>query len=63
MHRLYVRWPNQKRFAPVNWRKGLQVGNLIYATLFDDEEMYRVNKELSQTTDHNVGMEWEFRKA
>lgn len=61
MHRLYVRWPGQKRYQPVNWRKGLQVSNLIYATLFTDDEMGRIETELHTTSDHNVGMEWQWR--
>lgn len=59
--RLYVKWPKQKQFKCVDWRAGRQVGNLIYATCFTDEEKSRVEDELQKTRDHNVGMEWEFR--
>lgn len=61
--RLYVRWPKQKQFRPVNWRTGLQVGNVIHATLFTPEERARAEKDLQATAADNVGMAWDWRVA
>jgi hypothetical protein len=61
MFRLYVRWPKQKQFKPVDWRKGLQVGNLIYATVFTPEERAKVEQELQTLQAENAGMVWEWR--
>lgn len=61
--RLYSRWGLQRKYKPVNWRTGEQVGNLIFATVFTDEEKARVDTELTQTRDINKGLEWEFRRV
>lgn len=63
MVRLYVKWPGQTLYRPVNWREGKQVGNLIYATLFKPEDVPSLEAELRATADHNVGMQWQFRKV
>jgi hypothetical protein len=61
MFRLYVKWPRQKQFKPVNWREGLQVGNLIYATQFSAEDREKVERDLQATREQNAGMAWEWR--
>lgn len=61
MYRLYVKFPNQKYFRPVNWRTGKQVINLIYASLFQDWEIGEVIKDLN--SEPNKGIAYEFRKA
>jgi len=40
MYRLYIKLPTDKRFKPVDWNAGTQVGNLIYATLFTEAERW-----------------------
>jgi len=57
---LYVRWPTQKKFRPVNWRNGYQV-KLIHATVFTDTDRQKAIADMQQTQADNVGMEWEFR--
>jgi len=42
MYRLYIKLPTDKRFKPVDWNAGTQVGNLIYATLFTEAERDRL---------------------
>ena len=61
MYRLYVKWPKQKTFRPVNWREGVQVRNLIHATLFTAEESVKLTDELISNAGMNPGMEWELR--
>lgn len=46
-YRLYAKFPGQTRFAPVNWREGKQVVNLIYASLFLENEIEDLRRELS----------------
>ena len=61
--RLYVKWPGQDRFRPVDWKKGTQVMNLIHATLFNDIEASQVKADLRQMQNENEGMEWKFAKV
>lgn len=58
---LYVKWPGQKKFSPVDWREGKQVVNLIHATMFSENEMKEVDAELTKLKKDNKGMDWEFR--
>ena len=61
LYRLYIKWLDQTRFSPVDWKAGQQVGNLIYATLFTAEEMAVAKTEI---TTHNHGrFTHEFRKV
>jgi len=62
MYRLYVKFPEDKRFAPVDWSRGVQVINLIYASLFTAEEKERLtNVDLAHPD--NAHLTWEFRKV
>lgn len=63
MWRLYTRWPNQRKFRPVNWRDGVQVGNLIYATLFNARDMETVQNDLMTCRERNPGMAWQWREV
>jgi len=38
-YRLYGKFTGEKRFRPMDYNKGIQVSNLIHATLFTPEEM------------------------
>ena len=58
---LYAKFPNQKRFAPVDWREGVQVVNRIYATTFNNEERAVVQKDLEHPL--NASTKWDWRKA
>jgi len=61
-YRLYVKFPEDKRFAPVDWNRGTQVVNLIYASLFSSEEKERLTTGDLAHPD-NAHITWEFRKV
>jgi hypothetical protein len=61
MFRLYAKYPGQKRFQPIDWSRGIQVVNLIYATLFTESEMIKVQKSLDLPENHHVS--FKFRKV
>jgi len=61
-YRLYVKFPGDKRFAPVDWNRGTQVVNLIYASLFSGEEKERLTTGDLAHPD-NSQLTWEFRKV
>ena len=42
MFRLYAKMEGQKRFQAVDWKNGVQVGNLIHATIFTAEEVQKL---------------------
>ena len=63
-YRLYVKFPEDKRFAPVAWgaNRWVQVVNLIYASLFTSEEKeYLTTGDLAHPD--NAHITWEFRKV
>ena len=60
-YRLYAKFPGQKTFKAVNWKSGQQVGNLIYASFFTEEERNEVQKSLDLPENSSVKFEW--RKA
>jgi len=60
-HRLYVKWPQDTRYSPVDWKSGAQVVNLIYATLFSNEEMEMVKADLGSRTDNEF--QYKFKKV
>ena len=62
MYRLYVKFQDQKRFAPVDWNNGVQVVNLIYASMFTPQEVERVKRVYLAHSD-NSHMKWEFRQV
>jgi hypothetical protein len=57
--RLYGKHGNEKQFKPIDWKNGVQVGNLIYASIFSDAEKEKIEK-----IDIPANPEWrfEFRK-
>jgi hypothetical protein len=59
MYRLYVKYPGEKRWQPVNWKNGHAVGNLIYATIFTEAEARAV---LVEARKMNPLYEFELRK-
>ncbi len=62
-YRLYAKLPGQKRFKPMDYYKGLQVTNLIYATLFTEEEAADLEAELDELEGYNPGWKFEIRKV
>lgn len=42
--RLYCKFQNQNQFKPVDWSRGEQCTNLIYASVFTDEDRSKLEK-------------------
>jgi hypothetical protein len=62
MYRLYVKLPDSKRFSPVDWNTGTLVTNLIYATLFTEQEKaHLIANDLAHPD--NAHITFEFRRA
>lgn len=59
-YRLYVKFPEQKRFRPVDWANGVQVSNLIHASLFTPEERATLER-IDLAHKDNQAFGWEFR--
>lgn len=53
--RLYGRLADQKQFKPIDWSKGMQVTNLIYASIFTDAEKSNIER-----VDIPANPEWNF---
>jgi hypothetical protein len=61
MFRLYVKWPGQTKFRPVDWSTGEQVNELMYATLFSKSEVGEVVATIER---HQPGaFEYRFKKV
>lgn len=60
-YRLYVKFEGQKKFSPVNWREGRQVVNLIYASLFTENEIELVKEEMSLP--ENSSIQYRFKRV
>ena len=56
-YRLYGKYGSEKRFKPMDYNKGIQVVNLIHATLFTEEE----KKSLDGIDKINPEWTFEFR--
>ena len=48
-YRLYAKKAGTKRFAPIDWRTGNRVVNLIHATIFSSEERATAERELEES--------------
>lgn len=60
MYRLYASY-KKGRYKAVDWKNGLQVNNLIYATIFNKQEADKVLKEA--TSCDNPDFRFELRKV
>jgi hypothetical protein len=56
--RLYAKHVDEKRFKPVDWKNGTTVTNLLYATIFNDEEKLRVQPDLDNAANEEFNFEW-----
>ncbi len=63
MYRLYAKLPNAKRFAPMDYNRGVTVGNLIYATLFSQAEADKLRAELADIEVINPGWKFQVRSV
>ena len=59
--RLYVKFPDQTRFAPIDYKRGCTVVNLIHASIFSADERAAVERDLALP--ENEGIRWEWRKV
>jgi hypothetical protein len=55
-YRLYAKFDGQSRFKPVDIQAGVQVTNLIYATIIRDFELEKV-KDLVRLNSHVCQMQ------
>lgn len=58
MKRVYVKLSGEKRFRPLDLQNCVPVGNLIYASLINDEDADKVLKDLRE---NNSTMKFEAR--
>ena len=58
LHRLYAKLPGDGRYSPVDWARGVQVINLIHATLFSEPEKDKVQKYLDLPENAAIDFEW-----
>lgn len=56
--RLYAKFDGSKRFKPVDWSKGNTTINLIYATIFSDEDKLKVQQSLDHPENAKHQFEW-----
>jgi len=58
MFRLYAKMDGQKRFQAVDWNNGVQVNNLIYASIFTAEEVEILkSKDLAHPANAHIKFE------
>lgn len=55
-YRLYGKGPGMKQFKAMNWKEGRPVGNLIYATVFFEQEARACEAEATR-----CNPDWEFK--
>jgi len=60
---IYGKDQNSKRFRPFDYAEGIFVGNLIYASIFREDELERLTKDVAFMNDNNPGYVFEIRKA
>ena len=61
-YRLYAKHETDKRFKPMDFNRGVQVTNLIYATIFDDCKYDELKKEVEFMTKMNPEYTFEIRR-
>ena len=59
--RIYAKEPGSTRFAPMDWRAGHQVINVIFATIFNASEAAKIRAELPELHKQNTGWRFELR--
>lgn len=58
---LYCRFPNQKRYRPINWAEGKQVLRGIHASIFTEHEKHELEHNDLKHPD-NKHIKFEFRQ-
>ncbi len=59
--RLYAKPKGHNRFKPVDWNRGVLVTNLIYASMFTDDERRQL-LEVDLAHPDNADFTFEFRR-
>jgi hypothetical protein len=60
-YRIYAKLPGQSKFSAMDWGKGVQVSNLIYATLIPEQNLERAKTALINLTKDYAGIKLELR--
>ena len=60
---LYAKTPDNKRFHPMDYNKGVVVINKIHATLFSKSEAEKIQKDIPQLEKINEGWKFELRST
>jgi len=56
-YRIYAKLPGQKKFSPMDWSKGVQVTNLIYATLVPAHNLERAKVAITKVDYPGIKLE------
>jgi len=63
MYRVYGKKRSEARFKPFDMANNRFVTNLIYASLFQPEELGKLKDEIAYMNEHNPDYIFEIRKA
>jgi hypothetical protein len=61
-YRIYSKMLNQKRFSPVDWAEGIQVVNLIHATIVPEDFFNKAIDVLAKSALMNKGITFQLRE-
>jgi hypothetical protein len=61
-YRIYSKMDDQKKFSPVDWAEGVQVVNLIHATIVPEGFFKKAKEVLSESVKMNKGMTFQLRE-
>lgn len=60
-YRIYAKLENQKQFKALDVVNGMQVGNLLYATVY--KELENAKKDYNYLVENNQNITFEIRKV
>lgn len=63
MLRIYIKTPDASRYRAMDYRRGVPVANLIYATLFEMEQRGQVESAVDYMRCENPNYRFEIREA
>lgn len=62
-YRIYAKKNNQIRFKPVDWEEGVQVDNLIRATIIDERFLQKAINAIDKSVEMNDGLVFQIREV